>query len=71
MLTAASDWRIPRQAGEMARELALGHAEAAIRHETREGARIQAWAEARSRQAEDLRLAVRVPHRDVLCLPPG
>ena len=69
--SAPSDWRIHRAAGEMARELALGHAEAALRHETREAARIRAWAEARAAQAEDLRLSVRVPHRDLLCLPPG
>jgi len=70
VLTAASDWHIPRQAGEMARELALGHAEAALRHETREAARIEAWAAARAAQAEAGRLSVRVPHKDVLCLPP-
>lgn len=70
VLTAPTDWRIPRQAGAMARELALGHAEAAIRHETREAGRIEAWAETRAAQAEAGRLSVRVPHKDVLCLPP-
>lgn len=71
VLASPSDWRIPRQADDMARELALGHAEAALLHERRAGARIHAWAEARAAQARDLRLSVRVPHMDLLCLPPG
>jgi SAM-dependent methyltransferase len=71
VLCAPSDWVIPPAAGEMARELALGHAEAALRHERREAWRIEAWAEARAAQAEAGRLSIRVPHQDLLCLPPG
>jgi hypothetical protein len=55
----------------MARKLALGHAEAALRHEPREAWRIEAWARDRADQAEAGRLSIRVPHQDVLCLPPG
>lgn len=66
---APSDWIIPRQAGGMARELALGHAQAALRHEPREASRIEAWAQDRADQAEAGRLSIRVPHQDLLCLP--
>ncbi|MBY0337839.1 MAG: class I SAM-dependent methyltransferase [Acetobacteraceae bacterium] len=69
VLSAPSPWRIPRQAGAMAAELALGHAGAALRHEKREARRIDAWREARVAQAEAGRLSVTVGHRDVLCLP--
>jgi SAM-dependent methyltransferase len=67
--SAPSPWRIPRQAREMAAELAAGHAAAALAHERREAWRIEAWREARLAQAEAGRLSVTVPHRDVLCLP--
>jgi hypothetical protein len=70
VLRAPSDWIIPRQAGEMARELALGHAQAALRHAPREAWRIEAWASDRAEQAEAGRLSIRVPHQDLLCLPP-
>jgi SAM-dependent methyltransferase len=66
---APSDWVITRQAGEMAYELALGHAEAALRHERRGEAQIRAWAETRADQAEAGRLSARVGHQDILCLP--
>lgn len=67
---APSPWVIHRRAGEMAGELALGHARAAALHERRERARILDWQEDRLDQAAALRLAVTVPHEDVLCLPP-
>ena len=69
VLRGASPWVIPRQAGEMAMELALGHAEAALRHERRGAAEIRAWAETRAEQAEAGRLSARVEHQDILCLP--
>ncbi|WP_421994182.1 class I SAM-dependent methyltransferase [Roseococcus sp.] len=66
---APSPWIVPRQAHEMAYELALGHAEAALRHERRGAAQIREWAETRGLQADDGKLAVRVEHQDLLCLP--
>ena len=70
VLIRPSDWRIPRGAWQIGRELALGHAEAALRFEPRLRPRIEAWAEDRVIQAEEGRLSIRVPHQDVLCLPP-
>lgn len=68
---APSPWRIPRQAGEMAAELASGHAQAALRQEApREGWRVREWLDDRLDRAETGRLSVTVPHEDVLCLPP-
>lgn len=69
VLRAPSPWIVPRQARDMAHELAMGHAEAALRHERREAARIREWAEIRGEQADEGQLAVRVEHQDVLCLP--
>lgn len=69
VLRAPSPWIVPRQARDMAHELAMGHAEAALRHERREAARIREWAEIRGEQADAGQLAVRVEHQDVLCLP--
>ncbi len=69
ILRGASPWVIPRQARDMALELALGHAEAALRHERRGAARIEAWAETRAAQAEAGLLSARVEHQDILCLP--
>lgn len=69
ILRGASPWVIPRQARDMALELALGHAEAALRHERRGAAQINAWAETRADQAEAGLLSARVEHQDILCLP--
>jgi SAM-dependent methyltransferase len=69
VLRGASPWVIPRQAREMALELALGHAEAALRHERRGAAQINAWAEARADQADAGLLSASVGHQDILCLP--
>ena len=68
---APSPWVIHRREGEMAGELALGHARAAAQHERRDGRKILDWQEDRLDQAAEGRLAVTVPHEDVLCLPPG
>jgi len=71
VLRAPSPWRIPRQAGEMAGELASGHAEAALASEApRDGWRIREWLDDRVGEADAGRLAATVPHDDVLCLPP-
>jgi len=69
VMRAPSPWIIPRQAREMAQELALGHAEAALKHEKRHASAIRAWAELRADQADWGQLAARVEHQDVLCLP--
>lgn len=69
VLRGASPWIIPRQAGQMAHDLAMGHAEAALRHERRGTAAIRAWAETRADQAEAGILSARVGHQDILCLP--
>lgn len=69
VMRAPSPWIIPRQARDMAHELAMGHAEAALRHERRGEAQIRAWAEMRGEQADAGQLSVRVEHQDLLCLP--
>jgi SAM-dependent methyltransferase len=66
---APSDWRIPRHARRMALELARGHAQAAFAHELRGRRDIAAWLVARELAAAEGRLAVRVPHADLLALP--
>jgi len=66
---AASDWRIARRARRMALELARGHAQAAFARERRGRRDIAAWLVARERAAFAGRLAVRVPHADLLALP--
>ncbi len=64
-----SPWRIPRAFAPMLGELAMGCAEAALRHERREAWRIEDWAEDRADQAAMQRLSATVPHMDVLALP--
>jgi SAM-dependent methyltransferase len=66
---APSDWRIPRRQRRMALELARGHAQAAFLRERRAGRDIATWLVARERAAIEGRLAVRVPHADLLALP--
>lgn len=68
---AGSDWVIPRQAPRMAVALSDGHAAAAMRHERREQRRITRWMLDRAGQARSGRLAARVGHADILCLPPA
>ncbi len=67
---AASDWVIDRRQPEMAAALADGHARAALAQERRGRAKLMGWALDRRAQAGLQRLAVRVGHTDVLCLPP-
>jgi SAM-dependent methyltransferase len=68
---APSDWIVPRSAPRMALELAEGHARAAQARERRFEGRIARWVVDRAIQARDLRLAARVGHADLLCLPRG
>jgi hypothetical protein len=68
---APSDWRIPRRAPEMAAAVASGHAQAAMGTERRARARLLDWAVDRRAQAGLQRLAARIGHMDILCLPPG
>ena len=71
VLRAPSDWVVGRQDGEMAAELAEGHARAALALERRGAGAIAAWMMDRAAQAAQGRLSVRVGHSDILCLPPG
>ncbi len=64
-----SPWRIPRSFDAMISELAVGNAEAALRHERREAWRIEDWLEDRLAQADQQKLSANVPHQDVLALP--
>lgn len=68
---APSDWIVAPRDRAMAEALALGHAGAAMAQERRDAPRVAEWLAARRRLAEAGRLAVRVPHRDLLALPPG
>ncbi len=71
VLTAPSDWIVPRRASSMAMALAEGHAEAALRQERGGAERISAWMAERATQARAGRLSARVAHRDVMALPGG
>lgn len=71
VLRARSDWVVPRGEAAMLRALVQGHAEAARRQERRAARRILAWQLARLAQIAAGRLSIRVPHEDVLCLPPA
>jgi len=68
---APSDWIIRRRDRLFAREVATGHARAALVWERRAADRIAAWIAARLAQAGSGKLAIRVGHQDVLALPPG
>jgi SAM-dependent methyltransferase len=70
VLRAPSDWIVPRREAAFAVQLSDGHAAAAMRQERRGAKRIAAWMMDRVAQARDHRLAVRVGHADLLCLPP-
>jgi SAM-dependent methyltransferase len=70
VLRAQSDWIVPRTAPRMALELAEGHARAARAWERRFETRLARWVMDRAAQARDLRLAARIGHADLLCLPP-
>jgi SAM-dependent methyltransferase len=67
--TAPSDWILDPREREIADALAVGHARTAMAQERRGARRIAEWLAARRRLAEAGRLAVRVPHRDLLALP--
>ena len=69
--SAPSDWRIPRTALRMQRELIDGIADAARSAHPARAIAITAWQTARLRQALIGRLAITIGHRDILALPPG
>lgn len=69
VLRAPSDWVVTRRDPLMALELAEGHARAARGWERRFEARLARWVLDRARQASERRLAARVGHADLLCLP--
>ncbi len=69
--SAASEWRIPRGALAMLREMILGTGAAARRARPASRRAIAAWEAARLRQAVAGRLAIRIGHRDILALPKG
>jgi SAM-dependent methyltransferase len=71
MVSAPSDWRIPRTALAMQRALIDGTADAARNARPAYAAAIGEWQRARLRQALLGRLAITVGHRDILLLPPG
>jgi hypothetical protein len=70
LATAPADWRVGVTALEMLSALVEGHAEAAARARPSRRAVIDAWRNARMRQAAQGRLAIRVGHRDSLAVPP-
>jgi SAM-dependent methyltransferase len=70
VLRAPSDWIIPKRATGMLRALANGHADAAFRHERRGARAVASWNLDRLAQARAGVLSIRVPHQDLLCLPP-
>jgi len=69
VLSAPSDWVIPRPALAMAHALIDGTAAAARVALPARGAAIAAWQEARHSQSMASRLAIRIGHRDILALP--
>ncbi|MBR0680745.1 class I SAM-dependent methyltransferase [Roseomonas eburnea] len=68
---APSDWVVDRRSGLFAREVATGHAAAALAWERRDAAAIEDWIAARREQAMNKSLSIRIGHRDILALPPG
>jgi SAM-dependent methyltransferase len=73
VLRAGSDWVVrtrPHGALHFAAEIVAGHAGAAGRWEGRARRRIADWIETRGEQAVAGRLAIRIGHADLLCLPP-
>lgn len=76
VLRAPSDWSVRTRplnpaASAFARELVGGMAGAAGQHERRHRLTLRDWARRRADEAEAGRLALRIGHADLLCLPPG
>lgn len=74
VLTAASDWSVRTRplgphVARFAEELVGGMAAAAGAHERRHRLALRDWARERADQAAEGRLAFRIGHADVLCLP--
>jgi len=70
LISAPSDWRIPRSALRMANTLVRATADAARAAQPARHVAITTWEAARTSQAMQRRLAIRVGHRDILALPP-
>lgn len=69
--SAPADWRVPRSARRMTRALVRGTADGARAALPARHIAIAAWEAARTRQAMQGRLAIRVGHRDLLAVPEG
>ena len=69
VLSAPSDWIIPRVGHAMLRAMVTGHAAAAAAALPAAADRIDAWRERRLDQIARGRLALRIGHRDLLALP--
>jgi len=67
--SAPSDWVIPRTALGMGHALIEGAAAAATAALPARYAAIAEWRQARHRLSMDMRLAIRIGHRDILALP--
>ncbi len=67
--SAPADWRVPRPALRMAHALVHGSADAARRVLPARHAAIAEWEAARTRQAMQGRLSIRIGHRDMLAMP--
>jgi len=70
VLSAPSDWIVPRSGHAMLTALVEGHAAAASAALPAKADRIAAWRERRLGQIARRRLALRIGHRDLLALPP-
>lgn len=68
--TAASDWRLGPDQGELLAALVAGEAAAARQAEPQAAAAIASWAARRTREAAGGTLALAIGHRDLLALPP-
>ena len=76
VLRAASDWVLRRRPLDaattaFAQALTTGMAGAAVARDRRHRRALRDWAHARADQAASGRLALRIGHADLLCLPPG
>ena len=69
VLSATTDWRIPRDAVAMLREMVTTHAATAGRQSPAWRGAIDAWARTRLTQTAAGRLGIRIGHRDSLILP--
>jgi len=69
--SAPSSWQLGQAEASLLAELVETHAAAAAPHLPRSAAAVQAWRAARLEALRRGRLRARVPHGDLLALPPG